>query len=170
MKKMLNAILLSLAMATWSSALQAQTCGSQPSCASLGYTLSSAANCVGTVLKCPFDTSKFYCTQKSDVTAALMPSYGGVLSRTCGTTYVAATDGYLMGAERFWDNWSNCKQFSGYHVKINGYNVRLYGGVFGNFVNTWLYPIKKGYQYSISCTSCKGGNYAEYSYVFVPLN
>ena len=78
-------------MVTWSSALQAQTCGSQPSCASLGYTLSSSANCVGTVLKCPFDTSKFYCAQKSDVSAVLMPNYGSAQALSVNTKYTVGT-------------------------------------------------------------------------------
>ena len=39
----------------------AQTCGAQPSCADLGYTLTSTADCIGTPLKCPFDKTKYNC-------------------------------------------------------------------------------------------------------------
>ena len=45
----------------------ALTCGAQPSCADLGYTLTSSDDCLGIVLKCPFDKSKLFCTKKSEV-------------------------------------------------------------------------------------------------------
>ena len=44
----------------------ALTCGAQPSCADLGYTLTSSADCLGTVLKCPFD-KKYSCVTKSNL-------------------------------------------------------------------------------------------------------
>ena len=40
----------------------AQTCGTQPSCADLGYSYTgSTSDCVGPALKCPFNTSYFNC-------------------------------------------------------------------------------------------------------------
>ena len=45
----------------------AQTCGAQPSCADLGYTLTSTADCIGTPLKCPFDKTKYNCVVVDDI-------------------------------------------------------------------------------------------------------
>ena len=45
----------------------AQTCGAQPSCADLGYTLTSTADCIGTPLKCPFDKTKYNCVTQNDI-------------------------------------------------------------------------------------------------------
>ena len=148
----------------------AQTCGAQPSCAELGYTLTSTSSCVGNVLKCPFDKTKYYCTQKSEVTTVVMPDYNQAFSRNCGTTYTADKDGYIFGSEAYWDNWSTCKQMSGYYIKIRGTNVRLTERIHGNYINNWIYPVKKGYSYFVSCANCRDGNYGEYYYKFVPLS
>ncbi len=44
----------------------ALTCGKQPSCADLGYTLTTKSDCVGTALKCPFE-DKYNCVTKPDI-------------------------------------------------------------------------------------------------------
>ena len=46
----------------------AQTCGAQPSCADLGYTLTSTSGCLGTALKCPFE-NKYNC-----ITSPIFPN------------------------------------------------------------------------------------------------
>ena len=46
------------------------TCGAQPSCDTLGYNYSGdPSNCLGNVLRCPFDQTKFTCTKKADIFA-----------------------------------------------------------------------------------------------------
>ena len=128
----------------------AQTCGAQPSCAELGYTLTSTSSCVGNVLKCPFAKTKYYCTQKSEGTTVVMPDYNQAFSRNCGTTYTSDKDGYIFGSEAYWDNWSTCKQMSGYYIKIRGTNVRLTERIHGNNTNNRIYPDKKGDSYCFS--------------------
>ena len=44
----------------------AQTCGAQPSCAELGYTLTSTSGCLGTAVKCPFE-NKYNCITQSNL-------------------------------------------------------------------------------------------------------
>ena len=44
----------------------AQTCGAQPSCADLGYTLTSTSGCLGTAVKCPFE-NKYNCITQSNL-------------------------------------------------------------------------------------------------------
>ena len=59
------------------------TCATPPSCTSLGYTLTSTTDCIGTPLRCPFDTSKIQCTTKTeavdklkaDIAKAISPDY-----------------------------------------------------------------------------------------------
>ena len=53
----------------------AQTCGAQPSCAELGYTLTSTADCIGTPLKCPFDKTKYNCVTQNDIVPKWEGSY-----------------------------------------------------------------------------------------------
>ena len=53
----------------------AQTCGAQPSCADLGYTLTSTADCIGTPLKCPFDKTKYNCVTQNDIVPKWEGSY-----------------------------------------------------------------------------------------------
>ena len=43
------------------------TCGAQPSCADLGYSLTSTADCIGVPLKCPFDKTKYNCVTQDDI-------------------------------------------------------------------------------------------------------
>ena len=156
----------------------AQTCGAQPSCSSLGYTYTgSTSDCVNTPMKCPFNTSYFNCTKKADALAklqadivtAVMPDYSKAQSRNCGSTYTATANGYLIGYEDYWDNWSGCKM-TNYNIKINNINVRLGTNIHGDYVSTWFYPIKKGHTYSVPCTTCRDGNYGIYYYSFVPLS
>ena len=87
MKNSLKLMLLSSVMMLWGAPGQAQTCATQPTCAELGYTLTSTSSCIGTVLKCPFDKTKYYCTQKTEVTAAVMPDYSKSITLGTGTNY-----------------------------------------------------------------------------------
>ena len=128
-------------------------------------------------MKCPFNTSYFNCTKKADalsqlkndIVTAAMPDYSNAAVRSCGETYQATSNGYLIGSEAFWDNWSNCKRESGITVVINGQNVRLSERLHGNFINTWVFPVKKGASYFITCGTCSG-SYGQYKYSFVPLS
>ncbi|MFR1674358.1 MAG: hypothetical protein ACLSWJ_05465 [Alphaproteobacteria bacterium] len=75
----------------------AQTCGAQPSCAELGYTLTSTSSCVGNVLKCPFDKTKYYCTQKSEVFSNMKLDWNRKVSVSYNTTYYVKNYGCLWG-------------------------------------------------------------------------
>ena len=153
------------------------TCGAQPSCDTLGYKYTgSTSDCINTPMKCPFNTSYFNCTKKADalsqlkndIVTAAMPDYSKIEVRSCNVTYTAASNGYLIGSERFWDNWSNCSG-SGFTVTINNKNVRLSDVITGDYVNTWVFPVKKGASYHIVCGKCSG-SFGEYKYSFVPLS
>lgn len=78
-----------------SQASAAETCVAAPTCAELGYTLTSTANCVGTPLKCPFDTTKYNCTQKSDAIVAMMPDYKKGRSLAFKTNHYMTENGWI---------------------------------------------------------------------------
>ena len=67
MKKMIYTLGLIGLISGVANAADDYTCATPPSCASLGYTLTSTIDCIGTPLKCPFDASKYYCAKKKDV-------------------------------------------------------------------------------------------------------
>ena len=137
-----------------------ETCATAPTCAELGYTLTSTTNCVGTPLKCPFDKTKFFCTTKQEAAAAAMPDYSKAAGRSLGVTYTAATNGYIYGYDK-----NNSDSWTGnYYVYIDGRNVRISEAQTG-FVNVmWTYPVKKGSTYRVT----KGNG--EVYYFFVPSN
>ena len=66
MKKMIYTLGLIGLISGVANAADDYTCATPPSCASLGYTLTLTTDCIGTPLKCPFDTSKIQCTTKTD--------------------------------------------------------------------------------------------------------
>ena len=121
MKKKLKLILLSGVMAVWSGTVQAQTCATQPTCTELGYTLTSTSTCVGTVLKCPFDKTKYYCTQKTEVLNQIKPNWAQKRSlSTSTTTFNVTSDGIVIGSLLDITN-------VGSELKINGYSMALTG-------------------------------------------
>ena len=70
----------------------AQTCGAQPSCADLGYTLTSTADCIGTPLKCPFDKTKYNCVKKNEMVNTIVPNYSSYKNLSAnGTTYTVGS-------------------------------------------------------------------------------
>ena len=145
----------------------AQTCGAQPSCADLGYTLTSTSSCVGNVLKCPFDKTKYYCTTMADAAAAAMPDYSRRQSRSIGTTYTATTNGFIVGYDQGRCDAGNngCENVQNYQIIIDGWNVRQANSNVNWSHNTWSYPIKKGSTYRVS-----SAGYMFLSYYFVPTN
>ena len=73
------------------------TCGEQPSCSDLGYTYSgSTSDCVGATLKCPFDTSKFYCTKKADVFSNMSLNWYSKETINPNTTYYPTKYGFVI--------------------------------------------------------------------------
>ena len=129
----------------------ALTCGAQPSCDDLGYTLTSSADCLGTVLKCPFDKSKLFCTKKSEVTNLIVPNYkdGKVLSAQ-GTSYTVGS-GNLASYSCGWvlfENYNTSSQND--NVQSKWYiNDKLIGrqtsGTVGRYTdyNTAIYFVTK---------------------------
>ena len=166
MKNSLKLMLLSSVMMLWGAPGQAQTCATQPTCAELGYTLTSTTDCIGTVLKCPFDKTKYYCTTKTealsklsaDIVTAAMPDYSKQLSRSNNTTYTAATNGFIVGYDRYMGNGYT----SGINIAINGVNVRINPDQTQSSINSWSYPVKKGTTYRVSSGS------SELAYWWVP--
>ena len=67
MKKMIYTLGLIGLISGVANAADDYTCATPPSCASLGYTLTSTTDCIGTPLKCPFDASKYYCVTQDDI-------------------------------------------------------------------------------------------------------
>ena len=175
MKNYLKLILLSSVIVLWGSAAQAQTCATQPTCAELGYTLTSTTDCIGTVLKCPFDKTKYYCTTKTealsklsaDIVTAAMPDYSKRLSRSNNVTYTAATNGFITGYETHQSDAGGCWDCNTVDIDVNidGVNVRISGGQTNWAYNSWSYPVKKGSTYRVS-----GGSRGKLgmSYFFVP--
>ena len=101
MKNYLKLILLSSVMMLWGSAAQAQTCATQPTCADLGYTSTATSDCIGTVLKCPFDTSKIYCAKKADVLTVIRPNYSNEVKLSNNVTYTVGS-GALAAYKCVW--------------------------------------------------------------------
>ena len=136
------------------------TCGAQPSCSSLGYTYTgSTADCVGTPLKCPFNSSYFNCTKKSDVTDVVMPSYNRRERRYANTQYTASTAGYLIGVDYLGGN-----QGCSVDVIVDGVSVRIDGQQTDWSRNSWSYPVRKGATYRASTGGCS------LIYYFIPLS
>ena len=94
------------------------TCATPPSCASLGYTLTSTTNCVGTVLKCPFDTSRYYCTQKKEVLQYMQLDWGRKQGLSYNQTYYPSTYGCV------WGN-ANDKGGGASYVSVNGAQIQV---------------------------------------------
>ena len=142
------------------------TCAQQPTCDSLGYTLTSTSDCIGTVLKCPFNTARYYCTTKTeainklqqDIVTAAMPDYSKMVSRSNGTIYTAATNGFIFGYDRYnGSGWA-----TGTTILIDGRNVRVNTDQSQGSVNSWSYPVKKGSSYKVTNGS------SEVTYFWVP--
>ena len=128
------------------------TCAQQPTCDSLGYTLTSTSDCIGTVLKCPFNTARYYCTTKTealnklqqDIVTAGMPDYSQAASRSNNVTYTAATNGFIIGID-----YREAQGGSNVEIYINNVQVRLDKEQTDWSRNAWSYPIKKGSTYKV---------------------
>ena len=96
MKKLIYTLGLSILLGGTADAAESYTCATPPSCDSLGYTLTSTANCVGTVLKCPFDTSKYYCTQKKEVLSNMQLDWSEKKAITLNSTYYVTKYGIVL--------------------------------------------------------------------------
>ncbi len=140
----------------------AEVCATAPTCAELGYTLTSTTNCVGTPLKCPFDKTKFFCTTKQEAAAAAMPDYSKAAGRSLGVTYTAATNGYIVGFDRYVGGSGYSCDFN---IIINNLNVKIYNCQTEWTINNWAYPIKKGDSYRVTI-----GTKGESGYYFIPSN
>ena len=140
------------AAASAAPAKAAEVCATAPTCAELGYTLTSTTNCVGTPLKCPFDKTKYYCTQKSEVSIYSSPDYSRARSFSSNVTYTAAQDGCIFGR-------TSDIEGVGSHVKVNNYEI----------VGEHIYPSWQIYFFCLS----KGDKYHVLSGIhnnyFVPL-
>ena len=150
------------------------TCAQQPTCDSLGYTLTSTSDCIGTVLKCPFNTARYYCTTKTealnklqqDIVTAAMPDYSKMVSRSNGTTYTAATNGVIFGHDSMrGDAGARCD--ADIQIIIDNKNVRVGTSQINWGTNSWSYPVKKGSRYQ---TKAYGGGCEGlwFAYYFVP--
>ncbi len=140
----------------------AEVCATAPTCAELGYTLTSTTNCVGTPLKCPFDKTKYYCTTKQEAAAAAMPDYSQRQGRSIGSTYTAATNGFLVGYDRYNGGSGYSCDFN---IFINNINVKTFACQTEYTINDWTYPVKKGSTYRVTL-----GSKGEGGYFFVPSN
>ena len=168
MRKLLMTIGAAALLAGSAQAADNYTCATPPSCATLGYTLTSTSNCIGAVLRCPFDTSRLYCTTKTEalntlkqeIVTAAMPDYSRRQSRSLGSTYTASTNGYLIGV----DYYNQTDSGGSFNIYINGVDVRLDSHQFRWARNNWTYPVQKGASYRVSIS---GGN-SSATYYFVP--
>ena len=145
----------------------ALTCGAQPSCDSLGYEYTGATtDCLNEPLKCPFNSSYFNCTKKSealamlqeDIITAAMPDYSKMQQRSNNITYTAQTNGFIVGFDRFISNG----YATSISISINGRNVRINPDQSKETVNSWSYPVKKGAKYQVNQSN------AEITYYFIP--
>ncbi len=152
------------------------TCAQQPTCDSLGYTLTSTTDCIGTVLKCPFNTARYYCTTKTealnklqaDIVTAAMPDYSKREQKNTGVNYVAPSNGLLIGYDSMRGD-AGAKCDATLQIYIDGVNVRVGDSQINWSSNSWSYPIKKGstFKFNYSAGGCQGLWAAIY---FVPLS
>ena len=119
LKLTLTAVLMLSAAAAGEASAQ---CAVQPSCASLGYTLTSTSNCIGAVLRCPFDTSRLYCTQKSEVLNQIKLNWSARTVLNEQSYYYVPKNGVIMGT--FQD-----RKNIGSFIKINGYEFGTFTGL-----------------------------------------
>ena len=97
MKKITTITLSVIAGSVLAYNANALTCGAQPSCSDLGYTITSTSNCVGTVLKCPFDKTKYFCTQKSDIFYQFKLNWGAYGNISGKANWTAYQNGIIIG-------------------------------------------------------------------------
>ena len=133
----------------------AQTCGAQPSCAELGYTLTSTSSCVGNVLKCPFDKTKYYCTQKSEVFSNMTLNWNAKVSFGAKSYYYPSKYGFIVAVLR--DTGGGAV-----YLKINGINY--IGSGHERDAQFYTIPVKPGD--SVYATSY---NHSEDKLYFVPF-
>lgn len=118
----------------------AEVCATAPTCAELGYTLTSTTNCVGTPLKCPFDKTKFFCTLKSEVSNYSSPDFSRARSFSSNITYTASQDGCIFGRT------SDIDQVGSY-VSVNSYTI--YGESIHPSWQIYFFCLSKGDRYYV---------------------
>ena len=111
------------------------TCGAQPSCSSLGYTYTgSTADCVGTPLKCPFNSSYFNCTKKAEVYNNMKLDWGNKVTISFNTYYYPTRYGCVWGNAPDKGNGAS-------FINVNGTQIQAtYQGNDGVLVYTCLAP------------------------------
>ena len=155
MRKLLVTISIAMLLAGSAQAADNYTCATPPSCATLGYTLTSTADCIGTPLRCPFDTSKIQCTTKTeavnklkdDILTASLPNYDAEKVLSCGSKYTVGS-GILAGYSCGWVLFSNAadqmNRWSNdvlWRINDKEVGIGLYKMQVG--VNTMIVPVKK---------------------------
>ena len=153
MRKLLMTIGVAALLAGSAQAADNYTCATPPSCASLGYTLTSTTNCVGTVLKCPFDTTKYYCTQKDEVFKNMQLDWANKKSLSLNSTYYVPKYGVIMGAVQD-------TQGVGAAITVNGNNYYV-----GNSPDIVIYvyiDVKPGDQVKLLSKSGGYGSFVPY--------
>ena len=113
----------------------AQTCGAQPSCAELGYTLTSTSSCVGNVLKCPFDKTKYYCTQKSEIFSNMALNWNAKVSFSGNSYYYPSKYGFIIASARDTGRGS-------VKIKVNG--ITFQSTVQSDTMGVHYVPVKPG--------------------------
>ena len=120
-------------------AVRAQTCATPPSCASLGYTMTSSECSGQPTLVCPFDASAVFCAGTASSGGAGGSTGGGAgsgLTESCnGDCFVAFTEnpngGYLKLIQKykFVDGGSNNTECENV-CRQNGMSNNVYGTQF----------------------------------------
>ena len=100
MKKMIYTLGLIGLISGVANAADNYTCATPPSCASLGYTLTSTTDCIGTPLKCPFDPSRYYCAKKSEVFSNMALNWNAKVSFSAKTYYYPNKYGFIVAVLR----------------------------------------------------------------------
>ncbi len=138
----------------------AQTCGAQPSCADLGYTLTSTADCIGTPLKCPFDKTKYNCVKKNEMVNTIVPNYSSYKNLSAnGTTYTVgsgALTSYSCGWVLFQSENTNPIEVSSEWF-INGYKVGTQRGLRGEWAdhNAAIFLLTRGNTFKLNGTATR---------------
>ena len=120
-------------------------CAVQPSCSSLGYTYTgSTSDCVNTPMKCPFNTSYFNCTKKSDVFKYTSLNWNSKTTIKPKTYYYPQKYGYIIATAI--DAGGGAVS-----IKING--VTFQGSGHSQGMQFYAIPVKPGDSVYISAYS-----------------
>lgn len=140
----------------------AETCVAAPTCAELGYTLSSTATCAGTALKCPFDKTKFFCTQKSEVYTTILPNYSTRYTLSANTDYTVGS-GTLASYKCLWvmfytggQVYNGATNYSNW--LINGETVGAVASQNNEDYNSGMYPVFTGDKFKLKGGTINGND------------